>query len=123
MNKYIFVYGTLMSSFDNPAAKRLKEEATLIGKATINGSLYQLERYPAVVFDSKDKVHGELYELHDENSFAWIDQYEEVPILYVRRKVKAKCEGIKYKCYAYEYAGHVYQYAKIEGGNYLNILV
>jgi gamma-glutamylcyclotransferase (GGCT)/AIG2-like uncharacterized protein YtfP len=122
MNKFLFVYGTLMSSFDNPTALRLRSESTLIGKATIKGSLYHLTNYPAAVFDSKNKIQGELYELHDEESFSWLDHFEEVPVLYVRRVVKAKCNGEKVKCNVYEYAGHVYQYAKIESGDYLDLL-
>jgi gamma-glutamylcyclotransferase (GGCT)/AIG2-like uncharacterized protein YtfP len=121
MSKYLFVYGTLMSHFNNPVAEKLRSESTLIGVATTKGTLYNLGKYPAIVFDSKEKVHGELYELHDEASFKWLDEYEDVPVLYIRRVVKVKCNDVKYKCNVYEYAGHVYQFEKIVTGQFQNL--
>lgn len=118
MSNFLFVYGTLKTSFDNNEAKRLRREATLIGEATIKGSLYNLGPYPAFLKDSKDLVHGELFEVHHEETFQWLDRYEEVPVLYLRREVKATINDQKIKCQVYEYAGHVYAYDKIEGGNF-----
>jgi gamma-glutamylcyclotransferase (GGCT)/AIG2-like uncharacterized protein YtfP len=118
MSKYLFVYGTLMSSFDNPMAKKLQSEATFIGPARVKGSLYDMGSYPALVLDTKEKVYGELYELNEESSWEWLDLYEEVPVLYVRREIKIKCNDQKYLGYVYEYAGHVYQYSRIESGDF-----
>lgn len=118
MIEYLFVYGTLKSMFKNPGATKLREASELVGTATIKGSLYDMGAYPALVLDSKELVYGELYKVKESVVFDWLDEYEEVPILYMRRKVKAKCEGEKYKCFVYEYAGHVYQYPRLESGTY-----
>jgi gamma-glutamylcyclotransferase (GGCT)/AIG2-like uncharacterized protein YtfP len=119
MANYIFVYGTLMSSFNTPEAVRLRNESKFIGKASVKGSLYDTGSYPALVFDSKEKVFGELYEILNHDTLEWLDTYEEVPVLYIRRKIKAKCNDVKYECYVYEYTGHVYKFNLIEGGSYL----
>jgi gamma-glutamylcyclotransferase (GGCT)/AIG2-like uncharacterized protein YtfP len=121
MSNYLFVYGTLMSEYENPMSAKLRSESTLIGPATIKGSVYNLGTYPALVFDSKDKVYGEMYQINDDQTWEWLDQYEEVPVLYVRREVKIKCLGEKYWGFVYEYAGHVYQYDKIESGDFRKI--
>ena len=118
MANYIFVYGTLMSSFNTNESFRLRNETKFIGNATVKGSLYDAGSYPALVFDSKEKVYGELYEIINPDTLEWLDKYEEVPVLYVRRKIKAKCNDEKYECNVYEYAGHVYKFEKIEGGSY-----
>lgn len=120
MANYIFVYGTLMSAFNNQESLRFREEARYIGPATVKGSVYDAGSYPALVFDSKEKVYGELYEVVNPLTLEWLDQYEEVPVLYVRRVVKAKCNGEKFEAFVYEYAGHVYKYNKIESGSFLN---
>lgn len=118
MSNYLFVYGTLKSMFQNPTAIKLREASELIGPASIKGSLYNMGAYPALVLDSKERVYGELYQINEAIVFDWLDEYEEVPVLYVRRKVKAKCNDEKYKCFVYEYAGHVYQYPRLESGSY-----
>ena len=116
MSTYLFVYGTLKSDFENAMSKRLQNEAILEGKATVKGSLYDLGEYPAYVKDSKDLVHGELYHIIYPETLRWLDEYEEVPVLYLRKEIKATILGEKVPCFVYEYAGHIYQYDKIYGG-------
>lgn len=118
MSNYLFVYGTLKTNFGNHEAQRLRKEATLVGTATVKGSLYNVGPYPAYLKDSKDLVQGELFEVHHEETLMWLDAYEEVPVLYLRRTVKARINGEKIKCFVYEYTGHVYSLEKIESGNF-----
>jgi gamma-glutamylcyclotransferase (GGCT)/AIG2-like uncharacterized protein YtfP len=76
----LFVYGTLMSEFINPASIRLRAETRFLGIATVEGHLFDLKGYPGAIHDPDiDKmVHGELYELRDgTGSFLWLDEYED----------------------------------------------
>lgn len=116
---YLFVYGTLRPEFDNEMSNRLKNECKLIGSATIKGSIYDLGHFPAFVADSFGRVHGWIYELKSENTFIWMDEFENVPVLYLRNEVKAKLEDQKLICNVYSYAGHVYKFTRIDTGDYL----
>lgn len=118
MSNYLFVYGTLKTNFQNYEALRLRKEARFLGEATVKGSLYNLGPYPAYLKDSKDLVHGELFEVLNEETFRWLDDYEDVPVLYLRREVKARMNGEKVICQVYEYAGHVYSLEKIQSGDF-----
>lgn len=116
---YLFVYGTLRPEFHNEVSNRLKKECTLVGKATVKGSIYDLGQFPAFVPDAFGRVHGWVYELKSEDTFIWMDEFENVPVLYLRNEVKAKIEDNKLLCYIYAYAGHIYKYNRIEAGDYL----
>jgi gamma-glutamylcyclotransferase (GGCT)/AIG2-like uncharacterized protein YtfP len=79
MNAHLFVYGSLLARLCHPMGTRLRGEARLVGAATIQGRLYSLGRYPALI-ESEDgayPVHGEVYVLADPaSSLAWLDRYE-----------------------------------------------
>jgi gamma-glutamylcyclotransferase (GGCT)/AIG2-like uncharacterized protein YtfP len=80
MNQYLFVYGTLLSTYDNKEAHEiLHHYADLVGPASINGKLFMVDYYPGVVkCEEKSLVKGELYQLKDpENLFGILDKYEE----------------------------------------------
>jgi len=77
---YLFVYGTLKSSFENPYAQQLQREATLLGRAQMPGRLYRVSSYPGMrpPRDPKDLITGELYELHHPSkTLAVLDDWEE----------------------------------------------
>ena len=79
MNAYLFVYGSLVSAADHPQGHRLRQEATLVAPAVINGQLYRVSWYPALrpALAECDRVHGEVYRLNDSAaSLAWLDEYE-----------------------------------------------
>ena len=79
MQNHLFVYGTLMRGYDNPAAKLLSDRATFCGEARCQGRLYLVTWYPALVLsdDASDVVSGELFCLHiPEASLAILDDYE-----------------------------------------------
>jgi gamma-glutamylcyclotransferase (GGCT)/AIG2-like uncharacterized protein YtfP len=77
---YLFVYGTLKSSFENPYAQQLRHQATLLGRARMPGRLYRISWYPGMrpPSDPNDLITGELYELNQpEKTLAVLDEWEE----------------------------------------------
>src|SRR3979409_1870167 len=62
---HLFVYGTLMRSFDHPMAQLLSRSADFIGEARCQGRLYLVKHYPGLVLsdDPAEIVFGELYRL------------------------------------------------------------
>lgn len=77
--RYLFVYGTLRPGFDNPYARRLAGDAGYVAPATMQGRLYDVGRYPAVVRSEHpdDCVVGDLYHLPPSSGLlAWLDDYE-----------------------------------------------
>jgi gamma-glutamylcyclotransferase (GGCT)/AIG2-like uncharacterized protein YtfP len=73
----LFVYGTLRSEFDNPYARLLRKQATLVDRATVPGSIYQVRHYPAFRPEPAGEVHGELYRLIEpEATLHTLDEYE-----------------------------------------------
>jgi gamma-glutamylcyclotransferase (GGCT)/AIG2-like uncharacterized protein YtfP len=73
----LFVYGTLRSEFNNHYARLLRSQADLVGKASVRGSIYRVEHYPAYRPDPAGEVRGELYRLADpETTLKALDEYE-----------------------------------------------
>jgi gamma-glutamylcyclotransferase (GGCT)/AIG2-like uncharacterized protein YtfP len=73
----LFVYGTLRSEFDNPYARLLRSRAELVGPATVPGSIFRVEHYPAWKSAPAGEVRGELYRLTDpETTLKALDEYE-----------------------------------------------
>lgn len=70
----LFVYGTLRSQFDNPYAQLLRAQSEFVGSATVRGSIYRVEFYPAYKEEPDGEVHGEVYRL--KSSLAELDDYE-----------------------------------------------
>ena len=77
MLNLLFVYGTLRSEFDNRYAVLLRSEAELVGRATVHGSIFRVEHYPAWKPEPPGEVHGELYRLTDPAvTLEALDEYE-----------------------------------------------
>lgn len=122
----IFVYGTLMSGFDNPMSRRLRNESLLLGTGFIFGFLYDLNGYPGAVIDPDGrKVHGELYELFNmERSFSWLDEYEEggpddnPKYQYCRHQTMVFFQDNKINAWVYEYIQSTENLRRIESGVY-----
>ncbi|HEY2842273.1 MAG TPA: gamma-glutamylcyclotransferase family protein [Bryobacteraceae bacterium] len=76
----LFVYGTLKSNFRNRFARRLRQEARLLGCATMPGRLYRVRWYPGMRPPQglEDTVSGELYRLFQPaKTLTALDEYEE----------------------------------------------
>src|SRR5262245_62471036 len=81
MNPHLFVYGSLLSSIGHPSGERLRNEARLLGAASMPGRLYRVDWYPGLVEAAAgdSRVHGEVYALADPvGSLAWLDEYESI---------------------------------------------
>lgn len=73
----IFVYGTLRSEFDNRYARLLRKEGTLVGRASVRGSIYRVRHFPAFRPEPEGEVQGELYRLNDPAAtLKALDEYE-----------------------------------------------
>lgn len=125
-SEYLFVYGTLMSVFNNPVAIFLRENALLKGKAHFNGLLFDLGNYPAAVYAPKtiNKVFGEIYELKDPSKvFATLDVYEGLNDpdfnLYERKNIDAYIKEEVYKCTCYVLKDKSNTYKLIQSGDYI----
>ncbi len=98
----LFVYGTLMRSFDHPMAQLLSRSADFIGEARCQGRLYRVKHYPGLVLsdDADDVVFGELYRLRQPAELLReFDMYEACgegfaqPTEYVRRMLPVTSDG------------------------------
>ena len=77
MTHALFVYGSLRSEFDNPHARLLRENADLLGRATVRGSLVRNGEYPGYRPEPDGIVQGELWKLREpESTLAALDEYE-----------------------------------------------
>jgi gamma-glutamylcyclotransferase (GGCT)/AIG2-like uncharacterized protein YtfP len=94
---HLFVYGTLMRSFDHPMAQLLSRSADFIGEARCRGRLYLVKHYPGLVLsgDPAEIVFGELHRLHHPSELLReFDMYEACgdgfaePTEYVRRMLQ-----------------------------------
>jgi len=79
MTSYLFTYGTLLSGLGHPMYEFIERHASLLGIGQINGKLYEVLDYPALVLSNNIKkiVKGELYLIEDEQElFKYLDEYE-----------------------------------------------
>lgn len=75
----VFVYGTLREGFDNPGREILDHHAELSGTGEVEGTLYDLGAFPALVEEATGgSVRGEVHELTMEPEVALerLDRYE-----------------------------------------------
>lgn len=79
MGRNLFVYGTLMSAAGHQMGQRLLAESQLIGPGVLEGQLFDLGEYPALVEGGPagGLVHGEVLELSNPAAtLVWLDEYE-----------------------------------------------
>jgi len=101
---YLFVYGTLKSTFRNRYARRLRREGLLVGQATMPGRLYRIRWYPGMRPScvSGEVVTGELYRLRQPaKTLEVLDEYEENYRRELRRATLAN--GRTRQCWVYMY--------------------
>lgn len=123
---HLFVYGTLLSNIPSSMSKFLRRRASLVGKATVAGKLFDLGMYPGFVAGGEDKVVGELYLIKPENAeqtMEMLDAYEsvtgEAEDEYRRIEVTAQVGGGgSFRADTYEFTGSVEGKTLIPKGNY-----
>lgn len=123
---HLFVYGTLLSNIPSSMSKFLRRRATLIGKATTPGSLFDLGMYPGFVAGGDGQVTGELYRIHPENeaqTMEMLDAYESVTgepdDQYRRLEITVQVGGGgSFQAQTYEYKGKTEGLTLIPRGDY-----
>jgi gamma-glutamylcyclotransferase (GGCT)/AIG2-like uncharacterized protein YtfP len=125
MQNHLFVYGTLMRGYDNPAAKLLSRDAAFCGEARCQGRLYLVTYYPGLVLsdDASDIVYGELFSLHaPAASLAILDDYEGCALpqpRYLRQLLPVTREdGSVIESWTYVYNRPVTQLKRIDSGRF-----
>lgn len=97
-NKLLFVYGSLKKGFDNhnllgKYAKRLGKAHTVKKFAMFEDSF---GNYPYIVDVPISKIKGELYQITRAELMQKIDEFEDAPDYYVRKKIEVKSHhGVK----------------------------
>lgn len=127
---YLFVYGTLMSGFKNPATAALKTHAVCLGAATMKGLLYVIDYYPGAIYDpaSTTTVHGEIWLMTDQATL-WpiLDDYETVETdpdqqpgqeSYDRAQVEVWHQNTSFRAWTYLYNLPTPGLARIESGRF-----
>lgn len=124
----LFVYGTLMRSFDHPMAKLLSANADFLGEASCRGRLYLVRHYPGLVLsdDPGDIVHGELFALRARDELLGaFDMYEacgegfEPPTEYVRKIMSVTlADGSVSDAWTYLYNWPVARLPQIASGRF-----
>jgi gamma-glutamylcyclotransferase (GGCT)/AIG2-like uncharacterized protein YtfP len=124
----LFVYGTLMRSFDHPMAKLLSRSAEFIGEARCQGRLYLVKHYPGLALsdDANEVVFGELFRLHTPDaSLVTLDDYEGcgpdvVSPQYLRQVLPVTLDdGTVSEAWTYIYNRPVVQLKRITSGRFL----
>ena len=128
MNAYLFVYGSLMGGVRSPIATYLKSNSTFLGEARIEGTLYDIGKYPGLIAQAGSGrwVKGHVFQLSDPKTMLPIlDKYEgvgegfSVPTEYVRVPTDIVLKKEKMACWVYQYNYSIKQLPIIESGDYL----
>jgi gamma-glutamylcyclotransferase (GGCT)/AIG2-like uncharacterized protein YtfP len=97
MPQYLFSYGTLQPGLAPPEIEPLVARFQLVGRASVNGFLYEFGDYPGAVLSSaEEKVWGQIFVLPDDSDLiSRLDQYEEFDPLDIKNSqfVRQKCEA------------------------------
>lgn len=125
----LFVYGTLMQSFDTSMNRYLQRHARFLGAAVVKGRLYDLGRYPGLLLDevSGRSVSGHVYTLsRPQEVLPVLDRYEGYDPSrpeageYRRTRINLRCEGQVLSCWVYLYNADVHGLSEITSGNYVD---
>ena len=65
MGELVFFYGTLMAGFDRRRRAGIDDKLRYIGRGAIQGALFDLGLYPALVAAREGRVWGEVYEMSE----------------------------------------------------------
>jgi len=117
---YLFVYGTLKSTFRNRYARRLRREGLLAGQATMPGRLYRVGWHPGMrpPCVSGEVVTGELYRLRQPaKTLEFLDEYEEN----YRRELHTAtlARGRMHRCWVYIYRLPMLERRRIASGEWI----
>lgn len=129
-NDLLFVYGTLLLA-DNEFANYLTRNATFCCKGTIQGKLYDVGNYPALVVNDAGNydISGTVYRLHSvDEVLKYLDPYEgfgegeELPYLFIREGLPIQTDQGIMTCWVYLYNRSITGLTEIATGDYINYL-
>lgn len=125
---YLFVYGTLRPSFENPFAGYLRQHSRYTGEGTFPGLLFDLGNYPGAVFQQsgRQNVWGSVYHIkqHKQAALTYLDEYEGVgsgftqPAEYVRALVPVSMNQTVLMSWVYLYNLSLVDKPVISSGDY-----
>jgi len=120
---YLFVYGTLQSSFTkNRFSRYLAQNADLVGRALIPGRLYGLKRYPGLRPPQSDPdwASGEVYRLRlPVPTLRTLDAYEASDYRRVRRLATLE-DGRQLRCWVYIFWTPLPRHRRLDSGTWQN---
>lgn len=125
----LFVYGLLMSGFDNEAASTLHRASEIVQPARIRGILYDLGSYPAAVYSPShtDYIHGEIIRIKPDlltDILGLLDRFEGIDPLslsgpeYMRSVIPIEVDTATEHAWCYLYNGNSTAHKVILSGNY-----
>jgi gamma-glutamylcyclotransferase (GGCT)/AIG2-like uncharacterized protein YtfP len=131
MTPHLFVYGTLRNDVHHPAHQLLDRYFTLLGKAFVQGKLYDCGEYPGAVPTAEQvAITGELYVLrntdHFDEAMRTLDEYEGyLPAAPQRSLFRRALTTVQFNnqhtpAWIYWYNGDVSNITWIKGGDYLH---
>ena len=130
----IFVYGTLMSKFDNPMAYVLESNCQLVGKGMFSGQMFDANDFPAAVYDENAEsfVKGEIFSIQPEQFQRLVkilDRYEgfvegkQEESLFMRSVVSVLSEdGHSVPCWTYLYNQSTSEMEMVSSGDWIQFL-
>jgi len=126
----VFFYGTLLKPFARTRTLGIDRDLAFLGRGSIQGGLYEVGIYPALVPDPSGRVVGELHQMsHPGRVLQALDDYEgcrmEMPDLglYARDVVPVTLDdGEVVEAWTYFYNAPLGQARVIASGDYLEHL-
>jgi gamma-glutamylcyclotransferase (GGCT)/AIG2-like uncharacterized protein YtfP len=127
VDELVFFYGTLMAGFDRRRRAGIDDKLRYMGRGAIQGALFDLGLYPALVASNDGRVWGEVYEMTDPATvLAALDDIEgyrhDDPdrSLYTRAQTDVKLpDGRRARAWVYFYNAPLGRAQRITSGDYL----
>lgn len=117
---YLFVYGSLMSVYSNPASLNLHNNSVYVDSGIFQGKLYLVSYYPGVVKSKikEDIVYGEIYKLNDTPKLLnQLDKYEGEGFERCIENIRLS-DGLLVKAWIYLYKGTTINLKQIVSGKF-----
>lgn len=130
MEKYLFVYGTLLDE-RNEFAVYLKKNCPFFAAGKVKGLLYDIGEYPGAIFTPQGNqyISGVVFKLNDSiTTLKLLDDYEGFGITkpspneFIRDLLEIETDAGMVKCWVYLYNLPVDGLWQIESGNYLEYI-
>jgi gamma-glutamylcyclotransferase (GGCT)/AIG2-like uncharacterized protein YtfP len=123
----VFFYGTLMAGFDRRRRAGIDDKLTYIGRGSMQGALFDLGLYPALVPAPDGRVWGEVYDMAEPATvLAALDEIEgyrhDDPERSLYRREQAEValpDGTRAPAWVYFYNAPLGGALRIASGDYL----